>query len=94
MSLEKQLDGSTIKEGPIITDDEANFITESRQPPLHVYGLLVGVRRTNETLEKIYKQAISEPGNEEHIQAVTQARNFLAENSERFGLAIPPDKSI
>lgn len=94
MSLEKQLDDHPIKQEPIITDDEANFIAESGQMPLYVEGMLSIVRRTGQTLEEIYNQAISEPGNEEHIPAVKQARDFLAKNSDRFGLTVSTDESI
>lgn len=77
--------------GLIIPNEEADFIAESGQPPLFIEGMLSMIRRTGQTLDEIYDQAISEPGNEEHIPAVTQARDFLAENLERFGLT-PPDK--
>ena len=83
----------SLEQGPIITDDEANFIAKSGQPPLFVEGILSGVRRTGKTLEEIYQHAISEPGNEEHIPEVRRARDFLVENSKRFGLEIVPDKS-
>lgn len=84
----------SLEQEPTITDDEANFIAESGQPPLYIWGLLTGIRRTGETLGVIYKKAVSEPGNEEHIQEVTRARDFLAKNSGRFGLVIPPNESI
>lgn len=93
MSLEEQ-NGNILKKVPIITDDEVRFIAESGQPPLYVYGMLRRIRLTDLTLDEISKQAISEPGNEEHIPDVERARDFLAKNSERFGLIIPSDKSI
>lgn len=93
MPLERQ-DGSILEQEPIITDNEARFIAESGQPPLYVEGLLSMIRRTGKTLKEVSEQAISEPGNEEHIPNVMKARDFLAENPERFGLIIPPDKSI
>lgn len=84
----------SLEQEPTITKDEAEFIVKSKQPPLHVYGLLAGIRRTGKTLEEVYNQAISELGNEEHKPAVTQARDFLAKNSKRFSLVIPPNESV
>ena len=94
MSLENQSDGSVLEQGPIITADDINFIEQSGQPPLYVVGMLSGIRSTGKTLKQIYDQAISEPGNEEHIPAVKQARDFLAENSVRFRLKPSPDESV
>lgn len=93
MTLEQQ-DRNNINQGSIITSDEAKFIAESGQMPLYVEGMLSMIRRTGKTLEEVSEQSISEPGNEEHIADVMKARDFLAENSERFGLIIPPDKPI
>lgn len=94
MPLEQQDCSNNIKREPIITNDEVKFIDASGQPPLYVYGILTTIRRTGQTLAEVSGQAISEPGNKEHIPDVLKARDFLAKNSERFGLIIPPDKSI
>lgn len=94
----KEQNGNTLDNRPIITDDEVKFIAESCKKgdlqAILISGMLSQARSKNQTLDEVFKQAISEPGNEEHIPAVQKARVFLAENSAKFGLIISPDKPI
>jgi len=72
---------------PLISKEEQSFIIDKLPDrSIHAIGMLLSVRKNSTTLDEEWKSAISEPGNEEHKEAFTQAYEFLKENSDRFSL--------
>lgn len=92
--VEKRIDSPGLKQELILTREELNFIAKNGGKSLYVGGMLSIVRKTGKTLKDVYKKTISEPGNEEHILAFTEARDFLVQHSEKFGLKISPDEPV
>jgi len=70
---------------PLITSQEREYILDKLpRRSFYVFGLLSAMRRQEVSLSEIWQQAVSVPGNEEHVQAFTEAYEFLNDNAEFF----------